>query len=216
MRKMWISILILCVSVPSFAKPLFEEDDPLSAWVRLDTNLFHGKKATGRCAEIFLTKGDLSPIDMYYFDSGDGLYQEVGITAGVKAFKAFGLDFWALPYFVAATDADYFGPCLWINGGWGKIKFNSLPMFYVPLEKKGTEQFTTCDTYLNYEITDNIQLGVGGNAYWSDEWSWRIGPNLKIKDPFSVLPGGSGDFTVRATWDRHGEWRLFLQKTFTF
>lgn len=206
-------------STPSIL-PSEKVENPLSAWIRLDINLQRGRNAVGRCAEVFLTKGDFAPFDIYYFDTGDGSYQETGITVGFKAFNAFGLDFWALPYFVAASDSEYFGPCLWINGGWGRWKFNSLPMYYIPLGREGTRQFTTCNTYLNYEINKWLQIGVGGNAYWADtgkdEWSWRLGPNMKIKDPFTILPGGKGDFTIRTTWDQDGEWALFLQKTFTF
>ncbi len=93
-------------------------------------------------------------------------------------------------------------------------------MFYFPLEKGGMEQFTTCDTYLNYEINKWLQVGVGGNVSWintdENEWSWKLGPNITIKDPIQILPGGKGDFTIRTTWDQDGEWRLFLRKTFTF
>ena len=51
--------------------PSEKVEDPLSAWIRLDINLQRGRNAVGRCAEVFLTKGDFAPFDIYYFDTGD-------------------------------------------------------------------------------------------------------------------------------------------------
>ncbi len=196
------------------------EENPLSAWICLRTEVNKDWKAVGRYTEVFLAKGKLVPADIYYYDVGDSSYQELGFCVGYKAFSVLGLNFWALPYYVVAEDSQYFGPCFWIEGGWGRWRFNSLPMYYLPLESEGTEQFSTLTTSLNYKINDWLQVGVGGNASWAnvgdDEWTWRVGPNIVIKDPIGILPGGVGDFNLQLTWDQDGEEMLRIQKTFTF
>lgn len=197
-----------------------KEENPLSAWICLRAEVNKDWKAVGRYTEVFLTKGRLVPADIYYYDVGNTSYQELGFCVGYKAFSALGLNFWALPYYVIAEDSQYFGPCFWIEGGWGRWRFNSLPMYYLPLESEGTEQFSTCTTFLNYKVNDWLQVGVGGNVSWAnigdDEWKWRVGPNIVIKDPIGILPGGVGDLNLRFTWDQDEEVMLRIQKTFTF
>ena len=113
------------------------EENPLSAWICLQAELERGDHAVSRYKEVFLTKGDFVPLDLYYYDSGDNSYQEVGISVGHKMFAFRGLEFWALPYFVVATDSEYIAPCVWLNGDWKKWTFTSLAMYYSPIEKEG-------------------------------------------------------------------------------
>ena len=81
-----ITIVLLLISTNVLAESVgSEEENPLSAWIRLDMDLARGKDVAGRCAEVFLTKGNFVPFDMYYFDTGDGSYQEAGVAVGLKA-----------------------------------------------------------------------------------------------------------------------------------
>jgi len=142
------------------------EENPLSAWICLQTEMERGDHAVSRYSEVFLTKGDFVPLDLYYYDSGDNSYQEVGISVGHKMFSFHGLEFWALPYFVVATDSEYVALCVWLNGDWEKWAFTSLAMYYSPIEKEGVEQFNTFNTSLNYKVNDWLQAGLGGNLSW--------------------------------------------------
>lgn len=218
---MIVAIMIFFVAETNAKQELLLDDSPpLSAWLCLQAELERGGDAVSRYYEVFLTKGNFVPMDLYYYDSGDNSYQEVGISIGHKAFSVCGLDFWALPYFVVATDSEYLAPCFWINGDWEKWEFCSLAMYYSPLEKEGVEQFNTFNTYLNYKVTDWFHAGLGGNLSWvngrDEEWHLRLGPNFTIKDPINIMPGGKGDLHIRFTWGEKEDWRFFLRKTFSF
>lgn len=195
------------------------EENPLSAWICLRAEVDKHWNAVGRYAEVFLTRGNLVPADIYYYDVGDTGYQEVGFCIGYKVGSLSGLNFWALPYFVIAEDSHYWGPCTLVQGSWGRWVFQALPMVYVPLESEGISQFASCTNYLDYRLNDWLEVGIGGTVYWADtggeEWQWKVGPNIIIKDPIKLF-GGTGDINLRATWDQDGEFMLRVQKTFSF
>lgn len=197
-----------------------KEENPLSAWICFRAEVDKHWNAVGRYAEVSLIKGNWVPADIYYYDVGDTSYEEVGFCTGYKIGSLLGLNFYALPYYVIGSDAQYFGPCVLTHGSWGRWIFHSLPMVYIPLESEGIDQISVCTTYLDYRITDWLEAGIGGTAYWADigdeEWQWKIGPNIIIKDPVKLFPGGIGDINLRATWDQDGEFLLRVQKTFSF
>lgn len=227
----WLVVLCLFVNAqeqpavgenPGKVEPVVvaKEETPLSAWICFRAEVDKHWDANFRYTEVFLTKGNLVPADIYYYDVGDSSYQELGFCVGHKTFSILGVSFWALPYYVITEDSQYFGPCFWVQGSWKRWIFNSLPMYYIPLEDEGIRQFSTCNTYLDYRVNDWLEVGVGGTVYWADteddQWKWKLGPNIIIKDPIKLLPGGIGDFNLRFTWDEQGDVAWMLQKTFTF
>lgn len=198
-----------------------KEENPLSAWICLRAEVDKNFDAIGRYTEVFMVRGNWVPADIYYYDDGDpSSYEEVGFCVGYNLGKLAGFSFWGLPYYVIASDSQYFGPAVLVQGSWGRWVFQALPMVYIPLESEGVSQFLSCTNYLDYKINDWLEVGVGGTAYWADvgneEWQWRIGPNIIIKDPIKLFPGGIGDINLRATWDQDGAFMLRIQKTFSF
>lgn len=219
MLKVRIFILTVLIAICAFSLVSAQTNQPLSAWICLRTQLDKDKSVVQRYSEVLLTKGDFTPFDVYYFDTGDVSYREIGLGIGHKLFKVkpLGVDLWLLPYYIIATDSDYIGPCFLVQGYWGKWSLSSLPIYYLPLSKKGIRQFSTCFSFLDYKFSNQLELGVGGSAYWaSGKWQWLFGPNIVIKDLIPILPGGTGDFNLCPATNQDKELTVQIQKTFTF
>lgn len=191
------------------------------AFLRLRTDRWN---IVSREAEVRMASGD-NMLTVYGQDTGNlRRYQEAGAGIGRKLLDVGGLELWFLASFVGSTQGDYAVPTILFKGKWEKWACSSLFRYSVPLNGRGNEHFDTVDSYLNYNLNEWLQVGIGGQFSWineedsktqEDDLVWRVGPNFTLKNPIELF-GGTGWINIRPAYESSTDWSILFQPVFSF